>query len=134
MAGLFRGWWPTFWRDCPSYGVYFVVFEFFKHHLTPKDLNSHPSMAVLLVAGGLTGICTWASTYPFDVVKSIVQTLPEGTPKSQVRMSYVFTTNYRKHGLKFFVEGLGVTLVRAVPVNAVTLMVYEYTLNYLNGR
>lgn len=131
MAGLFRGWWPTFWRDCPSYGLYFCCFEFLKHQLTPKSMDASPSMAVLLVAGGLTGVCTWASTYPFDVVKSIVQTLPAGTPKEQVRMSYVFGTNYRKHGARFFVEGLGVTLVRAIPANAVTLMVYEYTLNYL---
>jgi solute carrier family 25 carnitine/acylcarnitine transporter 20/29 len=133
LSGMFRGWWPTFWRDCPSYGIYFGVFEFLKHHLTPKDLDAKPSMSVLLFAGAVTGVMTWASTYPFDVCKSIVQTLPEGTPKEQVRMSYVFSTNYRKHGYRFFLEGLGVTLVRAIPANAVTLMVYEYTLNYLKG-
>jgi len=133
FAGMYRGWWPTFWRDCPSYGLYFCTFEFLKHHLTPKELDAKPSMPVLLFAGGVTGVMTWASTYPFDVCKSIVQTLPEGTPKEHVRMSYIFSTNSRKHGYRFFLEGIGVTLVRAIPANAVTLMVYEYSLNYLKG-
>jgi solute carrier family 25 carnitine/acylcarnitine transporter 20/29 len=88
-------------------------------------------MLVLLFSGAVTGVLTWASTYPFDVCKSIIQTLPEDTPRAHVRMSHVFSANYRKHGYRFFLEGLGVTLVRAIPANAVTLMVYEYTLDYL---
>lgn len=131
LSGMYRGWWPTFWRDCPSYGVYFCTFEFMKHQLTPKTLDATPSMSTLLVAGAVTGVMTWGSTYPFDVCKSIIQTLPEGTPKEQARMSYVFKTNYQRHGARFFLEGLGVTLVRAIPANAVTLMVYENTLNHL---
>jgi solute carrier family 25 carnitine/acylcarnitine transporter 20/29 len=104
-----------------------------KHSLTPKNREAKPSLLVLLLAGAVTGVMTWGSTYPFDVCKSIVQTLPEGTPKSEARMSYVFATNYRKYGYRFFLEGMGVTLVRAIPANAVTLMVYEYALNHLKG-
>ena len=32
---------------------------------------------------------------------------------------------FRKHGLKVFVRGLEVTLLRAFPVNACTFYVYE---------
>lgn len=28
LKGLFRGFWPCFWRDVPSFGVYFWINEF----------------------------------------------------------------------------------------------------------
>jgi hypothetical protein len=28
--GLFRGFWATFWRDVPTWGVYFYVYELIK--------------------------------------------------------------------------------------------------------
>ncbi len=131
IRGLYRGWWSTLARDGPSYGAWFVAFEFCRYHLTPP--NTVSSTPVLLVAGGLAGIATWLSTYPFDVLKSVVQTLPENTPSNQLKMSYIAKIHYRQHGFKWFFTGLGPTLVRAVPVSAVTFYVFEKCLD-LFGR
>ncbi len=64
----------------------------------------------------------------FDCIKSVIQTLPDDAPREHYRMKYIATENYRKFGASFFFRGLGTTLVRAVPVNAVTFLIYEETL------
>lgn len=30
VRGLYKGFWATFWRDVPSWGIFFYVFEVFK--------------------------------------------------------------------------------------------------------
>lgn len=133
MAGLFRGWWPTIWRDGPTYGLYFCTFEYFKYTLGPKD-DTKAGVAVCLFAGGMAGVATWLFTYPFDVVKSVVQTLPDGTPGKEARMDVIAKKYYKLHGWRWFFQGLQPTLIRAVPTNAVTFLVYEYSLRIMGVR
>mmetsp|Transcript_17705 Transcript_17705/g.24760 ORF Transcript_17705/g.24760 Transcript_17705/m.24760 type:complete len:307 (+) Transcript_17705:213-1133(+) len=132
IFGFYRGFWPTFWRDGPTYGLYFVVYESIKWKAMDKT-NGSNSVPSLLFAGGCAGICTWLFTYPFDVVKSIIQTLPDDAPREHRSMRYQFATNYRAHGHQFFTQGLTACLVRAVPANAATFLLYEYTLNLLKA-
>ena len=129
FRGLYRGFWPTLWRDGPTYGLYFIVYEGTKHHLRREDGSS--SLGSMLLAGGLAGIATWLFTYPFDVVKSIVQTLPDNCPREQLTIKYQFSTNYRRYGAEFFVRGLLPCLARAVPANAATFLLYEMTLRVI---
>jgi solute carrier family 25 carnitine/acylcarnitine transporter 20/29 len=39
-----------------------------------------------------------------------------------------------EHGWRFFFRGLGVTLLRAFPVNAIIFPVYEITLEHLSDN
>lgn len=59
-------------------------------------------------------------------LKSIIQTSPPGTPARELKMSYIARREYARHGYRFFFRGLAPTLVRAVPVSAVTFAVYEW--------
>lgn len=52
------------------------------HRPAPEEAS--PAIAQL-TAGGLAGVTTWASTYPADVIKSALQTLPEGTSAADRR-------------------------------------------------
>jgi len=52
----------------------------------------------MLFSGGMAGIATWLSTYPFDVLKSTIQTLPDETPPAQTKMLYVAKESYAKYG------------------------------------
>jgi solute carrier family 25 carnitine/acylcarnitine transporter 20/29 len=69
--GWFRGLPTTLLRETPSYGAYFASYEVFCH-LLPDANPNEPSLG-LLMAGGCAGIIGWLSTYPFDVVKSRLQ-------------------------------------------------------------
>lgn len=61
----------------------------------------------------------------FDVLKSVIQTSSPGTPARDLKMWNVAARCYREEGARFFFKGLTPTLLRAVPVSAVTFWVYE---------
>jgi solute carrier family 25 (mitochondrial carnitine/acylcarnitine transporter), member 20/29 len=74
----------------------------------------------------------WGLTYPFDVLKSRIQTLPDSAPKATTSMAYNMKAMWKEGGLRAFTVGLPTTLVRAVPTNAVTFLMYERSLRWLN--
>mmetsp|Transcript_5548 Transcript_5548/g.13891 ORF Transcript_5548/g.13891 Transcript_5548/m.13891 type:complete len:373 (-) Transcript_5548:34-1152(-) len=134
--GLYRGMGVTLWRETPAFGMYFATYDAVKERvenlLEEKD-EKHPipshahAWAASALAGGISGAWTWAIIYPFDVIKSKIQTSPL---ESRLRKG-MWTVGHdliREHGWKHMFRGLGVTLVRAFPVNAIIFPVYEFVL------
>lgn len=72
--GFYKGFWPHFWRDVPTYGIYFLSYDFFQRY-TVKEKRDNGFRVYLgkMLAGGLAGMLTWLFAYPMDVVKSTVQ-------------------------------------------------------------
>ena len=68
---------------------------------------------------------------PFDILKSRIQTAPWDTPRADLKIVNITRALIRDNGWRFMFRGLGVTLVRAFPVNATVFPVYEFTLNHL---
>ena len=126
IRGVFRGFSLTVLRETPSLGVYFASFEIFCRVLANGD--DEGSTPVLLVAGGLAGMCSWASTYPVDVVKSRVQADMTGKYNGFIDC---FTKSYQDLGMKVFTRGLSSTLLRAFPVNAATFATVTLTLRWM---
>ncbi|OQR85430.1 Mitochondrial Carrier (MC) Family [Achlya hypogyna] len=129
IRGLFLGFWPTILRDSYSFGVYFYVYEAMKRSLITKRVDDTTSM---LVAGGAAGVISWGLVYPIDVVKSCIQTLPGDSTATEKSMRYQVQRLIKEQGYKPFTKGLGTTLLRAFPVNAVTFFVYEHTVLLLS--
>jgi hypothetical protein len=65
------------------------------------------------------------SSYPFDVMKSVVQTRPDNCDPSHLTMRYVVKEGLSQYGWRFFTRGLGTCLIYAIPVNATTFFIYE---------
>mmetsp|Transcript_7945 Transcript_7945/g.19878 ORF Transcript_7945/g.19878 Transcript_7945/m.19878 type:complete len:378 (+) Transcript_7945:348-1481(+) len=80
------------------------------------------------LAGGTTGALTWAMVYPFDVIKTRIQTMPLDAPIKERRISAVTRNLVHQYGWRYLFRGLGVTCFRAFPVNGIIFPVYEYTL------
>ena len=130
VLGMYRGLNSTLLRETPSFGFYFVTYELVARKLSALaggDGEQGKKWWASALAGGTTGALTWASIYPIDVVKSRIQTLPENTPTAQRSMAAVFTKLYRQHGLGIFARGLGTTMLRAFPANAILFPTYELT-------
>ncbi|XP_008589979.1 PREDICTED: mitochondrial carnitine/acylcarnitine carrier protein CACL [Galeopterus variegatus] len=72
VRGVHRGMLSTLLRETPSFGVYFLTYDVLTRTLgcEPGDPLLVPK---LLLAGGTSGIASWLSTYPVDVVKSRLQ-------------------------------------------------------------
>lgn len=79
IRSIFRGTFATLARDSPGSAAYFAAYEVAKKGLTPKgkepgDLN----LGAIIVAGGLAGVMMWSIAIPPDVVKSRLQSAPQG--------------------------------------------------------
>ena len=68
---------------------------------------------------------------PFDIIKTRIQTAPWETPRTDLKIVNITRALIRENGWRYMFRGLGVTLVRAFPVNATVFPVYEFTLNHL---
>lgn len=78
--------------------------------------------------GGLAGEALWLASYPFDVVKSKMQSDGFGDKQRFKSMNDCFRQTWRAEGMRGFWKGIGPTLLRAMPVSAGTFFVAEMTL------
>lgn len=138
LLGLYLGLLPTLYRDVIGYGFFFTGYEGLKlwaegpvaTHAVDSGKHEHhghgASMIAVTVSGGLAGVLYHLSTYPFDVVKSIVQTqtFVGETPKYN-GMLHCFETVYREAGLKGFTKGFTPTVLRSIPASATGFLAYE---------
>lgn len=83
---------------------------------------------VLLLGGALAGVASWTLAVPADVLKSNIQGSPMGTPASQLRLLTVARRLHAEHGASVFFRGFVPCIIRSMPVNAVTFLVYEWSL------
>lgn len=75
-------------------------------------------MKCVFFSGGIAGVVSWIPSYPFDVIKTKIQTNKD--PKVNTRF-IPFTRNLIKtEGVAVLYRGILTTLVRAFPVNSVT--------------
>lgn len=82
--------------------------------------------------GGLAGEMLWISSYPFDVIKSKMQTDGFGEKQRYKSMRDAFAQTFRQEGAMGFWRGLGPTLLRAMPVSAGTFATVEMTLRLIS--
>ncbi|KAI8842114.1 solute carrier family 25 member 45 [Chytridium lagenaria] len=127
--GFYKGLHATLLRETPSYGVYFVTFELLANGFQDLGGNKYPSMGLLL-AGGFAGVAGWLSTYPFDVIKTRIQT---GAIVESTGICLQIISISKKEGFRSLFSGLGPTIVRAFPTNAATFYTVALIKNMLNG-
>ncbi|KAI0730404.1 mitochondrial carrier [Earliella scabrosa] len=149
VRGFYRGITATALRDI-GYGAYFAAYEatlryWPRPHRDPdhhradspgaeaeSTLSTH-SWPALLAAGGLAGVAGWVVTFPFDVVKTRVQSTPAGAPDNPYRSTWsTIVASYRAEGVQVFFRGLAPTLIRAIPVNMVTFATFEAVVHLLS--
>lgn len=145
IRGMYLGWWPTVVRESPSFGLYFYLYEAAKRWLNGDAEET--SYFNMMLAGGYAGVVSWGFCYPADgtclhlnvylkglVIKSSVQTLPEIASVEERSMVYQIRKVVRQQGYRAFTNGLGTTLIRAFPVNAVTLSIYDLATNTMSDK
>ncbi|KAJ3258325.1 hypothetical protein HDU77_002338 [Chytriomyces hyalinus] len=131
IRAFYKGLHVTIWRETPSYGAYFASYEIFTHLFTPPGQSLDVPSPGLLLAGGLAGIVGWLSTYPFDVIKTHIQSDLSGKNQSMLQAA---GSIYRKEGIRPFFSGLGATAIRAFPTNAATFYAVCWMRNLLDPK
>ena len=125
LSGLYRGEAVTVLREAQAYGTWFLAFEYLMNADAKRNNVKRDEISQVKVAtyGGLAGEALWLSSYPFDVVKSKMQSDGFGPNKKYSSMRDCFAQTYKSEGARGFWKGIGPTLLRAMPVSAGTFAV-----------
>ncbi|KAL1968935.1 hypothetical protein VTN77DRAFT_1296 [Rasamsonia byssochlamydoides] len=127
LRGLFRGQVVTVYREAQAYGVWFLTFEYLMNQDAKRNNIKREDISSIKVAtyGGLAGEALWLASYPFDVVKSKMQSDGFGAEQKFKSMTDCFRKTFAAEGFGGFWRGLGPTLLRAMPVSAGTFATVE---------
>lgn len=135
IPGIFRGGVTTLLREAIGNAVFFSTYEHIRHymHLQMKGVSSNQShlidVGIGIVSGGLSGVAFWSAVLPLDVAKTIIQTDPDR--RSTRNPFTVLKSIYRRSGFEGCYTGLGPTLARAFPANAVAIVTWELAVKIL---
>ncbi|KAL9624536.1 MAG: hypothetical protein Q9160_001200 [Pyrenula sp. 1 TL-2023] len=127
LRGLYRGEAVTIYREASAYGTWFLTFEYLMNADIARNGYKREDVSSLKVAtyGGLAGEALWIASYPFDVVKSKMQSDGFGETMRFKSMRDCFGQTWRVDGIRGFWKGIGPTLLRAMPVSAGTFATVE---------
>jgi solute carrier family 25 (mitochondrial carnitine/acylcarnitine transporter), member 20/29 len=116
----------TIFREAQAYGVWFLTFEYLMNQDAKRNRIKRDDIPSWKIAtyGGLAGEALWIASYPFDVVKSKMQTDGFDAQQKFAGMLDCFRKTWRLEGFGGFWKGLGPTLLRAMPVSAGTFATY----------
>jgi solute carrier family 25 carnitine/acylcarnitine transporter 20/29 len=130
IRSIYRGTLATLLRDVPASAAYFGGYEILQRAMTPEG-GDRSQIGVLrtLFAGGMAGIFNWAIAIPQDVLKSRLQTAPEGKYSG---LKDVFQQLIKEEGVKGLYRGWLPVMMRAFPANACCFLGYEGALKLLN--
>ena len=110
-------------------GVYCHRLELLKPEYTPDFVEERSTR---MLAAATAGVTSWIFAYPFDVIKSRMQLDYSG---QKYKSTYqCFRDTYREGGIKALYSGISYTIVRAAPVAATILPIYETVKEYLEQR
>jgi len=129
IKSIFKGTFATLLRDVPGSMAYFGGYEAFKKMLTPKDSHGTLHPLSILFAGGMAGICNWAVAIPADVIKSRLQSAPEGMYKG---LGDVLKTLLKEEGIKGLFKGFVPLMARAFPANAACFLGVEFSRKFFD--
>ena len=125
--GLYRGAAVTAAREAQAYGMWFFVFEaLMRREVQKRPIGSRRediSAGKVALYGGIAGEALWLASYPFDVVKSKLQSDGFGAQMRYRSAVDCALQTWRAEGLAGFWRGIGPTLLRAMPVSAGTFAV-----------
>lgn len=121
MRSIYKGTVATLLRDVPAAGAYFATYGYLTSVLTNE--GEKPSVPLSIFAGGMSGIMHWVVGMPPDVIKSRLQTAPEG--KYPLGMMSVFSELMKTEGPVGLYKGVVPVMLRAFPANAACFVGFE---------
>jgi solute carrier family 25 carnitine/acylcarnitine transporter 20/29 len=128
VRGFFKGFCCTLNRDIFSFGFYFYIYFQLKEYWESQGtLNTFKTFC----AGGLAGCVSWVIGYPFDPMKTMIQTSSDNVKITQ-KEAFLYIKN--THGLNGFFRGISPTLLKSFIACGVTFKTNEVVRDYLHEK
>ena len=110
--------------------IYFCTYELCKRYFMNQEDKTTP-LTGRMTSAAAAGISCWAVLYPLDALRSrLYASSGAGLNLSAREMIRIM---YTENGWRSFYRGFAITTLRAGPVAAAILPVYDLVLDYLNG-
>jgi len=122
---------------CEGFGraTYFTTYEFLKRNIRKLNNDDHTkdiSLPQRVLCASLTGMITWTSVFPLDVLRNKMYTQSVRGDASGTTAIQMACKMWNLEGKwRPFFRGYFVTIARAGPVAAVSLPCYDLTLEWL---
>lgn len=135
ISSLFRGMSATMAREALGNLALFSSYQLCKNSLSRRfgKPSSKASYDIILLSGGVSGLCFWTVAHPFDTLKSIIQADSVLKPKYHGLWD-CFLKVMKERGIWSLYIGLRLSLIRAFPVNACAFASYEAVLAFLDKK
>nr|XP_023021408.1 solute carrier family 25 member 40-like isoform X1 [Leptinotarsa decemlineata] len=136
VRGLWKGIFPTLYRDVPFSAIYWMSYETIKVLLGGPD--PQPSFWRSFISGGISGGLAATITTPFDVVKTHQQiefgetTLYGDKPQKSRTTAEVIRQIYREQGIRGLFTGVVPRLIKVAPACAIMISSFEYGKIFFN--
>lgn len=137
MRGIYRGYHLHLARESLGTAIYWYTYETLHMlpFISPTGKREDASASGHFLAGGLTGMVAWFLIFPIDLVKNVYQ--KEAVVPANKRKYHGAWMCFRSiiqekswRGLWF---GVWPTMLRAFPIHALNLFIYESALNFFEG-
>ncbi|XP_062121249.1 congested-like trachea protein isoform X2 [Drosophila sulfurigaster albostrigata] len=122
LRSVFKGSCATMLRDVPANGLYFMAYEMLTDEYKRRYNRPNVDLIPAIFAGGLAGVFYWIGGMPADVLKSRLQTAPEGKFNG---VRAVFVDLLKHEGITALYRGFTPVILRAFPANAATFFGIE---------
>ena len=135
ISGCFAGFHPHLASETIGRAVYYSVYEACKRHTSAsrQEQGLSPSITVTerMGAAATAGVVCWTAIYPLDVLRNRMYSQVGRAVGSPVLSTWEMAQAvYRERALY---RGFSVTVLRAGPVAAMVLPVYDLALEYLSA-
>lgn len=125
VRGLWRGLGPSMVRESTGLMFLFLTSEAIYKRLSPPGVGKKDlPIWIPMVGGGIGGITYWMFNYPFDYVKTLMQSDTFGNFKYS-SMWDCFRKEYAANGWRVFYKGYVICMMRSFPVNSILLVTYR---------
>jgi len=130
IRSIYRGTCATLLRDVPASAAYFGGYEILQRLMVSEGGDRNQlSVGKTLFAGGMAGIFNWMVALPPDVLKSRLQTAPDGQYNG---VRDVLRQILKTEGVGAMYKGAVPVMLRAFPANACCFMGYEGAMWVMN--
>lgn len=126
---LYRGLSATLAREGLGTGVWFTTYEMSLRSMAPNCARDDVPTPIVLLSGAFSGVMLNAVPYPFDTVKSVLQTLQGGGAGGGARgftpprgIVDAFKLIIEAEGVAGLYRGITPALLRAMPANAAVFL------------
>lgn len=138
---LHRGMMITSMRLIPGWGIYLCVYDAINRYFderavlgTNETLSSWNITMRVLFSGLISGWSAWTCSFPFDYIKTQIQSHPIDAASTVPKIRDVWKYTMKEYGfINGFYRGFTPVLLRSIPVCASHFWVYESVLQIIQN-